>query len=64
MFEMKLERECFKRKNKKRIWILKMFYLIIKVFKLFERFNGLFYSCWEERNNLFICGFEYRIVKT
>lgn len=64
MLEMKLERECFKRKNKKRIWILKMLHSTTKASKLSERFNGSSYSCWEERNNLFICGPEYRIVKT
>lgn len=60
---MKLERECFKSKNKKIMWILKMFYSTMKASKLSERFNGSSYSYWEERNNLFKCGPEYRIGK-
>lgn len=59
---MKVERTFFKSK-KKRIWILKMFYSTTKASKLSERFNGSSYSCWKERNNLFICGPEYRIGK-
>lgn len=41
-----------------------MFHSASKASQLSEKFNGSSYSCWEERNNLFICGLEYRIVKT
>lgn len=61
---MKLKREWFKSNNKKRIWILKMFYSTTKAAKLSERFIGSSYSCWEEKHNLFICGPEYRTVET
>lgn len=40
-----------------------MFHSTMKASKLSEGFNGSPYSCWEGRDNLFICSPEYRIVK-